>query len=86
MVLIGKKIRGKVNFTSPPYSKILKKAFVLFFIPGSVEVPIFPLIEKSKVSALLNKFLNVTLVNPDIPNCWILECVKSPFILKLYFF
>ena len=69
LVLIGKKILGKVSFTSPPNSKILKKALVLFCILGSVEVPRFPLKEKSKISAPLNKFLKVIPVNPEIPNC-----------------
>ena len=68
LVLIGKKILGKLNFTSPPYSKILKNALVLFFILASFEEPKLPRNEKSKISAPLNKFLKVIPVKPEIPN------------------
>ena len=84
--MIGKKILGKLNFTSPPYSNILKKALVLFFILASFEEPKLPRNEKSKISAPLNKFLNVIPVKPEIPNSWMLDCVKSALVLNSYFF
>ena len=83
-VLKGMKILGKFNFKSTPYSETLKK--VLFGLAKSFEDPIFTRVAISKVSAPLNIFRTVSETLAPIPKSWMLECVTSNVVLKLYFF
>ncbi|MNE32115.1 hypothetical protein D3C80_1257110 [compost metagenome] len=64
-VLKGRKILGKFNLTSAPYSERLKNTSLGF--ANSVEEPMFPRSESSRVSAPLKIFLKVPVTLPVIP-------------------
>src|SRR5690606_11379164 len=76
-MIFGKnKKRGKVSFTSAPYSKISKKVFLLFLYFADDE-PIFPRMLTFKTSAPLNTLLNKYPKLPSIPKSCMFEWVTS---------
>ncbi|MNY36366.1 hypothetical protein D3C86_1708490 [compost metagenome] len=85
-VLNGEKKRGTFSFISAPYSDKLKNTLLGLAIPKSVEEPIFPLRESSKVSAPRKRFRKVPVMLPEIPKFWMLEWVTSAEAPKLNFF
>ena len=82
-VRIGKTILGIESFMSAPYSEMLKNTS--FGLAKSLEEPILPRVEISRISAPL-KILRMDRPNvPAIPKSCMLECMKSADTLKLYF-
>ena len=65
MVLKGEKILGNVKFASAPISAILKN--LLSLLDASLEAPILPRPDISRVSDPLNRLRINKEVNPAIP-------------------